>query len=135
MAQLVDSSILIALERCGLPLSALAAVVSDEPLAIASITVSELLFGIYRADSRERRLRREAFIERVLDAVPVLPLDLAAARIHAEISAGLTADGRLIGAHDLIIAATALANGYAVLTDNVREFQRVAGLVVRRPNW
>ena len=41
----------------------------------------------------------------------------------------------MIGAHDLQIAATALAWGYAVLTDNLRDFHRVPGLEVRQPIW
>ena len=67
--------------------------------------------------------------------MPILPFGLAEARIHARIWAGLTASGTLIGAHDLLIAATALAHGFDLLTDNVREFSRVPGLVVRQPVW
>ncbi|HLH21188.1 MAG TPA: PIN domain-containing protein [Chloroflexota bacterium] len=62
-------------------------------------------------------------------------LGLVAARVHARIWSDLATIGQPIGAHDLLIAATALAHGYAVLTNNLREFQRVAGLVVRQPNW
>jgi predicted nucleic acid-binding protein len=40
-----------------------------------------------------------------------------------------------LGAHDPLIAATALAYGHAVLTQNLREFQRVPGLLVREPSW
>jgi tRNA(fMet)-specific endonuclease VapC len=47
----------------------------------------------------------------------------------------LRSSGLTIGPYDAIIAATALANGYDVLTDNIREFSRVPGLVVRQPNW
>lgn len=49
--------------------------------------------------------------------------------------ARLATSGQIIGVHDLLIAATALANGYDVLTDNVREFQRVSDLTVRRHAW
>jgi tRNA(fMet)-specific endonuclease VapC len=135
VAQLIDSSVFIALERRGQRLHDLAAVVPDEPLALASITASELLAGVHRADSPERRLRREAFVEAVLERVPVLPFELRTARVHARIWAQLVSGGRSIGAHDLLIAATALAHGYAVLTQNRREFERVPGLVVRQPNW
>ena len=65
----------------------------------------------------------------------ILPFDLSAARIHAELWAQLTAAGHMIGPNDLLIAATALAYGYAVLTENVRESERVPGLTVRRPAW
>ena len=136
MAQLIDSSVFIGLERRGLTLSALADGNSyQEPVALAAITASELLFGVYRANTAQRRLRREAFVEAILEAVPVLPIDLMVARVHAEIWSQLLDEGHSIGAHDMLIAATAVAHGYAVLTDNVREFRRVPGLEVRQPDW
>lgn len=75
------------------------------------------------------------FVERVLARVPVLPFDLAVARMHAQLAFELFAIGRPIGSHDLLIAATAVAHGYDLLTLNVREFERVPGLIVRRPHW
>lgn len=135
MAHLVDSSVFIALERQGLRLGVLGRTMPDEPIAIASITASELLTGVQRADSPARRSRREAFVEAILEAMPVLAFDLRAARIHAQVLAQLVAAGHPIGAHDLLIASTALAHGYAVLTHHLREFRRVPGLVVRQPAW
>lgn len=135
MTLLLDSSVFITLERRRLPPGALARVAPDEPVALASITASELLAGVHRADSLARRMQREAFVESILEHVPVLPFDLRAARIHAHMWVELTASGQLIGAHDLIIGATALANGCSVLTDNLRDFERVPGLSVRRPSW
>ncbi len=126
----------IALERRGLTLSALADADSyPEPAALAAITASELLIGVYRANTAQRRLRREAFVEAILEAVPVFSVDLMVARVHAEIWSQLLDEGQTIGAHDMLIAATAFAHGYAVLTDNVREFRRVPGLDVRQPEW
>lgn len=135
MAQLIDSSIFIALERRGQPLSALASVALDEPVALAAITASELLVGVHRADSSDRRLRRQAFVETILELVPILPFDLRVARTHALIWAQLMAAGQVIGAHDLLIAATAVTYGYALLTANPREFDKVPGLEVRQPQW
>jgi len=74
-------------------------------------------------------------VEAILERVPVLPFELRTARVHARTWAQLVSGGQSIGAHDLLIAATALAHGYAVLTQNRREFERVPGLVVRQPNW
>ena len=135
MARLIDSSALIALERQAQPLRILLATAPDEPWAIAGITAAELLLGVERADSPSRRRRRAGFVEQVLAEVPVLPFDLLVARVHARVSAQLLDAGRLIGAHDLLIAATALAHGYAVLTQNLRDFRRVPGLDVRQPSW
>jgi len=135
MGVLVDSGVVIDLERRNAPLSVLLESDLDESFALAAISASELLVGVYRADTHERRLRRQAFVEGVLARLPVLPFDLPIARVHADIGARLSAAGQRIGAHDLLIAATALTHGYAVLTANLREFQRVPGLVVRQPSW
>lgn len=103
----------------------------DETVNIATITASELLVGVHRAASGAQRTRREAFVESILEKVPTLPFDLRAARVHARLVAQLEEKGSRIGAHDLLIAATALTYGCAVLTANTREFSRVPGLDVR----
>jgi predicted nucleic acid-binding protein len=79
-------------------------------------------------------VRRSAFVESVLETIPVLDFGIEAARGHALITAGLAVGGELIGPHDLIIAATALSCGYPVVTGNFREFQRVPGLTVMSPD-
>ncbi len=97
---------------------------------ISAITVSELLVGVNLADSEDRRTHRLAFVEGLLTILPVLDFTSETARIHADIYASLRQRGELIGAHDLIIAATALQHGYSLLTFNEREFSRVPGLQV-----
>ena len=94
-----------------------------------------MLFGMHLADSARRRLARQAFIDRVVDEFSPLPFDLVAARIYARVWNELRASGSMIGVHDLQIGATALALGYDVLTLNVRDFERIPGLLVRRPGW
>lgn len=135
MAQLIDTGVLISLERRRLPLSLITADPMEEPVALAAITASELLVGVHRADSPQRRLIRAAFVEEVLETVPLLPFDLSVARLHAEIWTHLIAGGQPVGFNDMLIAATALAHGYAVLTHNLRDFDRVPGLEVRQPQW
>lgn len=135
MAQLIDTSVFIAMERQGRAPQELAVAWADEPVALAAVTASELLVGVHRADSRARRLTREDFVEGIIELFPVLPFDLRVARIHAEIWAKLSSTGSPIGSIDMIIASTALAHGHAVLTDNIRDFNRVPGLEVRQPDW
>jgi len=135
MAQLIDSTVFINLERGRLPLQVLFDFMPDEEMAVAAVTVSELLVGVHRAATETQRLRREAAVEAVLADFPVLPFDVTVARVHALLVAKLVASGQVIGSHDLLIAATALANNYDVLTTNVRDFSRVPGLVVREPTW
>ena len=136
MALLIDSSTFIALERRGQTLGRLATVARmDESVALAAITAAEPLTGVHRADTRERRIVRERFVETVLASVPSLAFDVTVARVYATLWADLHAVGQIIGAHDLMIAATALAHGYQVLTDNIRDFERVPGLTIQQPAW
>ena len=135
MAILIDTSVLIAWERRDLFPAELIEVLPNEPTGISSITASELLLGVHRANTEERRLKRFASVEAVFSRFPILAFDLLTARAHASLSGQIAAAGRPIGAHDLIIAATAIANGYDILTDNPRDFARVPGLIVRRPDW
>jgi predicted nucleic acid-binding protein len=127
---LIDSSVLIAAERRSLELDAALAAHPDEPVGIAAITASELLHGMQRAATRAQRHRRETFVERLLDALPVFPFDLVTARIHASLWASLAAKGVTVGAHDLLIGATAIATGYRVTTRDRRSFGRIPGLEV-----
>jgi tRNA(fMet)-specific endonuclease VapC len=124
----LDTSILVAAERGAVRFAALLDSLGEEPVAIAAITGSELLHGCHRARDPGMRARRSAFVDALLDALPVLPFGLPEARRHAELWAGLARTGRVIGPHDLLIAATALAQGHALVTLNQREFGRVPGL-------
>jgi predicted nucleic acid-binding protein len=136
MATLIDSSVLIGLERRGLGLVALPQIMAEgEELALAAVTVSELLLGVYRADAPARRLRRESFLDALLETIPVLAFDLRVARTYGRVWSELLAQGRPIGVHDAQIAATALTHGFSVLTDNVRDFQKVPGLSTTAPRW
>jgi tRNA(fMet)-specific endonuclease VapC len=127
---LIDSSVLIAAERLTLDLDDALRAHAEEPVGIASITASELLHGVHRATTPAQRERREAFVERLLAVLPVLPFDIGAARIHASLWAGLAAKGASVGAHDLLIGATALAAGYRVATRDRRSFGKIPGLQV-----
>jgi tRNA(fMet)-specific endonuclease VapC len=100
-----------------------------EEVGIAAITASELLHGVHRA-TPEHRARREAFVEGVLAAFPPFAFDLLAARAHARLWAGLAMAGIDVGAHDRLVAATAITAGWRVGTANIRHFDRIPGLDV-----
>jgi predicted nucleic acid-binding protein len=134
VATLIDSSVLITVERRGQSPELLADQ-GDEASFVAAITIAELLFGLHRAQTEQQKARRQAFIARALSLATVVPFDLAVAEVHARIWAELVTAGQRIGAHDTMIAATALAHGHSLLTENVWEFSRVPGLVVRSPGW
>jgi tRNA(fMet)-specific endonuclease VapC len=127
---LIDSSVLIAVERRKLDLQGALRGHAEEPVAIAAITASELLHGIHRAATTTQRERRQAFVERLLASLPVLPFDLPTARTHASLWAALAAKGTLAGPHDLLIGATAVAVGYRVATRDARSFGKIPGVEV-----
>ncbi|MDG4552810.1 MAG: type II toxin-antitoxin system VapC family toxin [Candidatus Competibacter sp.] len=131
MGLVLDTCILIHAERHGaLDFSPWA---SHGDAFISAITVSELLVGVHRADSNARRARRSAFVEAILAQLPVLDFTTETARVHAGLFATLSQQGQMIGAHDLIIAATALFHDCVVLTTNAAEFARVPSLDVLTP--
>jgi tRNA(fMet)-specific endonuclease VapC len=68
--------------------------------------------------------------EQLCRPYPVLPWTMEVSWHYGEIYRFLAKAGRLIGTNDLWIAATALANGMQVVTENQSEFERVPGLVV-----
>ena len=103
---MVDTNVFISFERSDAPVD-FSSWESSQRVFISAVIASELLLGVHRADSEERRTRRARFVEGALTAVRVLDFTLAPARIHAEIHSDLMEKGQMIGAHDLIIAATA----------------------------
>jgi predicted nucleic acid-binding protein len=126
MATLIDTSVLIAVERGQIDLNAL--MTPNDEIAIAAITASELLHGVHRASTARLSAVREAFVEGLLARVPVLSFDLLTARLHARIWAELASEGIVVGAHDLLIAATALVSGATLATRDTRSFPRIPGL-------
>jgi tRNA(fMet)-specific endonuclease VapC len=130
MGLIIDSSLLIAAERGRFDMEAfLEAEAPMEAVFITSVTASELLHGVHRA-TPERRAGREAYVESVLDALPILSFDLPCARRHARLWASLEVSGNRIGAHDMMIAAICLRFGHKLATLNEGEFIRVEGLLL-----
>lgn len=132
MGVLIDTSVLIGYERQRLDLGAIVAAHAEDSFLISAITASELLHGIHRAADPGQRSRRSAWVEALLAQTAILPIDLPTARTHARIWADLAAEGRMIGAHDMWLAASAITHGLQIATLNPREFERVPGLVVER---
>jgi len=126
---LIDTSTLVALERGQLEPSAL----PQGDVMLSAVTASELLHGVHRAAGKPAvKAKRQAFVERLLAQLPVVPFDLVTARVHAKLWAELAEQGVLIGDRDLIIAATALSVGASIVTRNERHFGRVPSLDVLR---
>lgn len=97
---------------------------------ISAVTCSEIRFGVAK---KPEAVRLHRIVDEFLRIVPILPWDAKAANRHGELRADLQARGLPIGDFDEMIAAHALAVGAVVVTDNVRHFSRVPGLVLE--NW
>ena len=130
MGTLIDTSVIVAAERGAIDL-ALMKGRADEEVAISAVTAAELLHGVERLRGA-RRARAERFVDALLDRIPVVPFDLPIARVHAMLSADLAERGISIGAHDLLIAATAVALDFAVATLDMKSFPRIDGLRIAR---
>jgi tRNA(fMet)-specific endonuclease VapC len=128
MGIILDTSLLIAAERREWNIEAYIQGREEESFGLSVISVSELLHGVHRADSNKRRLKRSAYVEKIIELFPVYPFDLAAARIYAELWSHLLAKGVRVGAHDMMIAATAMSLGYSVVSADKRHFDKVEGL-------
>jgi tRNA(fMet)-specific endonuclease VapC len=132
MGLLIDTSVLIAAERRTLDLAGQLDQYGHQDVRLPAIVVAELLFGVFRAPSATRRARREAFVNALLAWLPVVSFDLPCARAHAMLAADLRGKGLEVGAHDLLIAATAVATGSVIVTRDVRSFPRIPDLDVRQ---
>jgi tRNA(fMet)-specific endonuclease VapC len=100
---------------------------APQDLCISSVVVAELRYGADRSASRHRNHRR---LDVLTAEIACVDFDLAAASTYGRVRAALEARGSPIGANDMLIAAHALALGVILVTDNLREFERVEGLEI-----
>lgn len=99
-------------------------------VGLSTVTLAELQYGVAKSQAVERnRVALEAFVL----PLEVVPFDTIAAAAYGPIRADLERQGMPIGAMDLLIAAHALSLRVTLVTNNSREFTRVAGLRVE--NW
>ncbi len=94
-------------------------------IVVPEIVRAELLHGCLKSERPEEHL---AAVSRFLAPYQYLPFDTQAAEHYADIRAHLERCGKLIGPNDLFIAATARAAKAILVTNNLKEFQRVPGL-------
>ena len=134
MGLILDSSAAVAAERRGDTIEQfiqrIVDAIGDQQAALSAVGVTELIHGIYRADTVERRARREAFIEELLTALTVYPFTIDAARLAGKLDAEQQSRGVVVPVADLLIGATALSLGFSVLTVNPRHFRQLPGLSV-----
>ncbi len=126
---LVDTTLLVATERGKFDMRGFVAAQAED-FRMSVVTLSELIHGATRADSTKRRLEKLEFIRRLVFDFPLVPFGIDEAEIHGRLTAAQESRGQRIGAYDSMIAATALARNWSVVTLNVSEFQRVSALKV-----
>lgn len=102
----------------------------EDDVAIAAITAAELRVGVQLAD-RRRRGNRRAFVEAALSQIPIESYDLDVAKVHAELLAHTREAGKIRGAHDLLIAATARCRSRIVVTTDATGFGGLPDVAVR----
>lgn len=134
MGLILDSTGLIAAERKGRnarqALADIASHVPGEDVAVSVITLMELAHGVARANTPERKVTRQQFLNELMMALPVHPVTVSVALRAGQIDGENTAQGIRLALSDLLIGVTALELGYRVATANVRHFKMVPGLEI-----
>jgi len=101
--------------------------ISSQEVALTSISVFELYAGI----EGKRRLSQ---IETLIQGVTILPLDVIEAVIAGRIYTQLKSKGQLVGTHDILIAATCVANRIPLYTKNVAHFSKIEDILILTNN-
>ena len=131
---ILDSSVVIAGERRGHTvrhiLEQFKGDFGEIEIGLSVVTVVELTHGIQRADTEQRRQRRQAFVEELIGDVPVHPVTIEIATLAGRVGGECAAQGITVAFEDLLIAATALQLGFGVATGNVRHVEVISGLRV-----
>jgi tRNA(fMet)-specific endonuclease VapC len=123
---MLDTGVLIAFERGKLDVGA---VLGVDDAVISAVTAMELLVGVERATPEHTR-RRSRNVEAVLASIPVVDYNLDIARVHARLLVSALASGKPRSAYDMIIAATAAAEGRVLLTtDAAADFGSLPGVI------
>lgn len=127
----LDSSTVIKAERKNLPvpqlIEAIQTAYGEIEVSLSPVTVAELVHGIYRAKSPEA-----ARLHRRTGRSGAHPATRRTAFLVGQIQGQEAAKGNMLPFNDLMIAAPAIEQGYAILTENLRHFEKIPGLVVKR---
>ena len=131
MEYLLDTNICVyALNQSDLALIDRLRSVRRSNVYVASLTIGEMLFGAQRSSNSTENVKR---IVRFVAPFRELHFEQRAAEAYGALRAELASTGNQFGVVDMLLAGTALAHGLTVVTNNVREFKRAAGLRVE--NW
>lgn len=134
MGLILDSSVLIKVERQGQNarhvLTAISRIAGETEIALSVVTLIELAHGAARADTADRKQKRQQFIQELVIALPIHPVTVPIALRVGQIDGENQARGVRLPLADLLIGGTALELDYGVATANLRHFQKIPGLTV-----
>ncbi|OIP96465.1 MAG: VapC toxin family PIN domain ribonuclease [Thiomicrospira sp. CG2_30_44_34] len=99
-------------------------------VSMSLVTYGELEYGALRSNNSNKALNT---LEEIKNYIPVLPIEINVAKHYADIRADLAKKGTPIGNNDLWIAAHARALGHTIVSNNIKEFERVENLKLE--NW
>ena len=99
-------------------------------IRLPSITVAELYYGAEKSKAKSKNQQR---VKRFVSALETVPFDEAACAVYAKVRCAVERSGTPLGPMDLLIAAIGLTHNFVLVTNNVKEFNRVWGLKVE--NW
>jgi len=99
-------------------------------VCVSALTVAEMEHGAAKSMNPERA---RVIMYEFLTPFEIIDFDTRAAECYGRIRANLEKNGNIIGPIDLLIGATALSRKYTVVTNNVKEFNRIDGLMIE--NW
>jgi predicted nucleic acid-binding protein len=111
-------------------LAAISSQVGNTEIALSVVTLIELAHGAARADTPQRKAKRQQFIQELLSALPIHPVTVSVALRTGQIDGENQAKGVRLPLSDLLIGVTALELGCSVATGNLRHFQLIPGLSV-----
>jgi tRNA(fMet)-specific endonuclease VapC len=136
MGIILDTSTLVTAERRGHKVrdifAQLRAVHGEAETGLAAVTLVELAHGIERAKLDVQRLRRQAFLDDLIADMTIHPLTAEIARLAGKISGQEAERGVTLPFEDLLIGAPALHLGFEVITENIRHFEMIPNLVVKK---
>lgn len=99
-------------------------------VGISSITVAELEYGVYKSQRQEQN---KIALNQFLIPLDIVPFDERATQTYGRMRAELERQGIVIGSMDMLIASQAICLGLTLITNNVREFSQIPGIVLE--NW
>lgn len=93
-----------------------------EDFQLPAIVVAELFYGAEHSDNPEKQLK---LVDAFVSAFKIAPFDRSCAQEYGKLRQKLASSGNLIGDRDIMIAATARANGATLVTNNENDFKRI----------